>query len=138
MTTTPPAESLRARPSVSFEMRAKVRLFHTEQPVPCREDPELFFDPHQKNRAIRRCADCPFLARCGFNAVALGATHGVWGGMILPGAYPPQLQRVYARLAGQFEQLGRGELGDVALAALADLLTESAPLADESAQPGAA
>ncbi|OBJ84738.1 hypothetical protein A5640_14995 [Mycobacterium asiaticum] len=103
-------------------MRTEVRVFHTEQDLPCTEDPELFFDLYQKRRAISRCQECPFRGRCGYNAVALGATHGVWGGVMLPGRYPPKLQRTYVRLVEQFEQRRADELGDAAVGPLPDLL----------------
>lgn len=109
-----------SRPSDSSRLRAEVRLFHTEQDLACREDPELFFNPNRKSRAVARCAECPFRGRCSYNAVASGATHGIWGGVSLPGHYPPQLARVYARLAAQFEARRLGEIGDVAVAALPD------------------
>lgn len=62
-----------ARPFASFQMRADVRLFQTSQHLACQEDPELFFNPRTKHRAIKRCNDCPFRGRCGYNAVATGA-----------------------------------------------------------------
>ena len=122
MTTTPSART--PRPSDSSRLRAEVRLFHTEQDLACREDPELFFNPNRKSRAVARCAECPFRGRCSYNAVASGATHGIWGGMSLPGHYPTQLAPVYARLAEQFEARRRGEIGDVAVAPLPELLVE--------------
>jgi WhiB family transcriptional regulator, redox-sensing transcriptional regulator len=85
-----------------FQMRAEVRLFHTDQDLACREDPDLFFDPERKRTATTFCADCPFRGRCGYNAVAMGATHGIWGGVNLPGDIPNRLRPVYARLAAQF------------------------------------
>ncbi|KAA1248296.1 hypothetical protein F0Q45_21375, partial [Mycobacterium simiae] len=102
-------------------MRAEVRLFHTTEDLPCQQDPELFFHAPKSQRAIARCADCSFLGRCGYNAVAAGATHGVWGGVLLPGLYTRQLNEIYARLAEQFERRRRMEVGDVAVAALPDL-----------------
>src|SRR5258708_22335951 len=121
MEPTPPAETRAvARPFASFQMRAEVRLFHTGQDVPCRKDPELFFDPRKKYRAIDCCARCPFRGRCGYNAVAAGATHGIWGGVILPGDYPRQLKPVYARLVAQVEQRRRAELGHAPVAPLPD------------------
>lgn len=108
------------RPSDSSRLRAEVRLFHTEQDLACREDPELFFNPNRKARAMARCAECPFQGRCSYNAVASGATHGIWGGVSLPGHYPAQLALVYARLAEQFEARRLGEIGDVAVAPLPD------------------
>lgn len=51
-----------ARPFASFQMRADVRLFQTTQHLACQEDPELFFNPRTKHRAIKRCNDCPFRA----------------------------------------------------------------------------
>jgi WhiB family redox-sensing transcriptional regulator len=114
--TTPSART--PRPSDSSRLRAQVRLFHTEQDLACREDPDLFFNPNRKSRAVARCAQCPFRGRCSYNAVASGATHGIWGGMSLPGQYPTQLALVYARLAEQFEACRSGEIGDVAVAPL--------------------
>jgi WhiB family redox-sensing transcriptional regulator len=108
------------RPSDSSRLRAEVRLFNTEQDLACREDPELFFNPNRKSRAVARCAECPFRGRCSYNAVASGATHGIWGGVSLPGHYPAQLALVYARLAEQFEARRQGEIGDVAVAPLPD------------------
>ena len=119
MTTTPGEENrVVPRPFASFQMRAQVRLFHTSSDLACFEDPDLFFDPRQKRRAIAQCADCPFRGRCSYNAVAVGATHGIWGGVILPGDYPALLKPIYARLAEQFEQRRIAELGDVAVASL--------------------
>ena len=121
MTTTPGEETrVVPRPFASFQMRAQVRLFHTSSDLACFEDPDLFFDPRQKRRAIAQCAECPFRGRCSYNAVATGATHGIWGGVILPGDYPRQLKPVYARLADQFEQRRRVELGDIPVAPLPD------------------
>lgn len=125
MTTNPPAETrVLARPFASFQMRADVRLFHTNRQLPCHEDPDMFFNPHQRHTAVKKCADCPFRGRCGYNAVAMGATHGIWGGISLPGDYPQQLTVVYARLVAQFEQRRRVELGDVRVAPLSDLDVE--------------
>jgi WhiB family redox-sensing transcriptional regulator len=101
-----------------FQMRAEVRLFHTDQDLACQTDPDLFFDPEQKRTARTFCADCPFLGRCGYNAVAMGATHGIWGGINLPGDIPNRLRPVYARLAAQFEQRRHLELGDAPVAPL--------------------
>lgn len=120
--TTPAAPSAEsrsvARLFAAFQLPADVRLFHTNQDLPCRQDPELFFDARRRHRAIKRCAPCPFRGRCGYNAVATGATHGVWGGVILPGDYPQELKPVYAFLAAQFEQRRRTELGDAPVAPL--------------------
>jgi WhiB family transcriptional regulator, redox-sensing transcriptional regulator len=113
-----------ARPFASFQMRADVRLFQTSQPLACQEDPELFFDPRAKHRAIKRCVECPFRGRCGYNAVATGATHGIWGGVILPGDFPKELKPIYARLAAQFEQRRQAELGDLLVAPLPDLIDD--------------
>jgi WhiB family redox-sensing transcriptional regulator len=123
MTTTPDARAGTALPreSVSFHMRAEVRLFHTKRHLACHEDPDLFFNARKRRQAISKCDDCPFRGRCGYNAVAMGATHGIWGGVILPGDYPRQLKPVYARLADQFEQRRRVELGDSPVAPLPDL-----------------
>lgn len=110
-----------ARPFASFQMRAQVRLFHTSQELACQRDPELFFDARRRHRAIKRCNECPFRGRCGYNAVATGATHGIWGGVMLPGDFPQELKPLYARLVAQFEQRRHTELGDAPVAALPEL-----------------
>lgn len=120
--TPPTGTRAHARSSVSFQMRANVRLFQTSQALACQEDPEMFFNPRAQHRAIKRCNECPFRGRCGYNAVATGATHGIWGGVILPGAFPQELQPIYARLAAQFEQRRQAELGDLHVAPLPDLV----------------
>src|ERR1700742_3183582 len=70
------------------------RLFETEEDTPCRVSPgDLWFSPFRdRERAARQCRQCPFLGRCGYNAVAARATHGVWGGEILPGDKPSELE----------------------------------------------
>lgn len=136
--TTPTTARGSARPSESSRLRTEVRLFHTEQDLPCREDPELFFNPNRKARAISRCKECPFRGRCGYNAVATGATHGIWGGVILPGLYPPQLRIIYARLSEQFEQRRHSEIGDVAVAPLPDPFSQFADDFSQDAVAGAA
>lgn len=107
-----------ARLFTAFQLPTDVRLFYTNQDLACRQDPELFFDARRRHRAIKRCAECPFLGRCGYNAVATGATHGVWGGVILPGDYPQELKPIYALLAAQFEQRRQAEIGDAPVAPL--------------------
>lgn len=123
---TPSADNPIARPYASLRLRAEVRLFNTTQTLPCQHDPELFFNARRRHRAIKRCADCPFRGRCGYNAVATGATHGVWGGVILPGDYPQELKPLYAFLAAQFERRRHTEIGDVHVAPLPDLLNAGA------------
>jgi WhiB family redox-sensing transcriptional regulator len=117
---TPAGGGALARPFASFQMRADVRLFQTSHQLPCQQDPDLFFDSRRMRKAAKRCTDCPFRGRCGYNAVAMGATHGIWGGVILPGDYPQQLRPVYARLIAQFEERRRIEVGDLPVAALPD------------------
>ncbi|SOJ57065.1 Transcriptional regulator WhiB [Mycobacterium simulans] len=120
----PAAARANARPFASFQMRADVRLFQTSQALACQDDPELFFNPRAKHRAIKRCTECPFRGRCGYNAVATGATHGIWGGVILPGDFPQELKPIYAHLAAQFEQRRQAELGDLRVAPLPDLVVD--------------
>jgi len=64
------------------------------------------------DQAARMCQECPFLDRCGYNAVVSRATHGVWGGHILPGDKPGELEPIYASLIAQFEARRTLELGD--------------------------
>lgn len=90
------------------------RLFETEEDTPCRVSTagDLWFSPFRdRERAARQCQRCPFVGRCGYNAVAARATHGVWGGEILPGDKPAELEPIYARLLAQFEQRRPVELG---------------------------
>ena len=105
-------------------------LFYSEQPTPCNEhtprpsddgdesETDLWFHSRRTVRAVRKCADCPFRGRCGYNAVVVRATHGVWGGVVLPGDYPSKLEPIYARLLAQFEQRRDVELGPGARAAV--------------------
>jgi len=117
---TSPARTL-ARPDSSFHSRPDVRLFATDQELACREDPELFFEPRKRRRAINLCAECPFRGRCGYNAVATRATHGIWGGIMLPGHFPDALKPLYAAFLAQFEQRRLLEVGDIPVAPLAPL-----------------
>jgi WhiB family transcriptional regulator, redox-sensing transcriptional regulator len=93
--------------------RAAAREFVPDEPTPCERDPELWFDYRKNRRAIRACAPCPFIGRCGWNAIAAGATHGVWGGLQLPGDYPAELAVAYRKLLDQFDQRRPIELGNV-------------------------
>src|SRR3954451_18154957 len=92
------------------------RLFLTEAATPCRDgaaDRDLWFSPYRdREQAARRCLDCPFLGRCGYNAVLSRATHGVWGGVVLPGDKAGELEPIYARLLDQFDKRRTVELGD--------------------------
>ena len=69
------------------------RLFMTEASTPCKDDVggnDLWFSPHRdREQAARRCLDCPFLGRCGYNAVISRATHGVWAGRCCPATSRP-------------------------------------------------
>ncbi|PJE24505.1 MAG: hypothetical protein CK431_05575 [Mycobacterium sp.] len=126
--TAPLTKSPSGRPFASIQMPTSVRLFHTaDTELACRQHPDMFFNPHRMRRAVSLCAGCPFRGRCGYNAVATGATHGVWGGMVLPGDYPSKLAPIYARLAEQFEQCRRREVGDVPVAALHNVEDRDSP-----------
>jgi WhiB family transcriptional regulator, redox-sensing transcriptional regulator len=87
-----------------YRFRLDARLYHTDRPRPCDRDPELFFNPRATRRAIAQCRTCHFLGRCGYNAAIIGTTHGIWGGIMLPGNYPRKLARSYDALLRQFEQ----------------------------------
>ena len=145
MTTTESAPQARLR-SAMLNTRG---LFYSEEPTPCnartpRRSPshpdatedDLWFDSRRTIRASRQCADCPFRGRCGFNAVMVRATHGVWGGVVLPGDYPAQLEPIYARLLAQFEQRRDIELGSAG-ANTAVLPTASVRLRRQSASVAA-
>ncbi|OBG71221.1 MULTISPECIES: WhiB family transcriptional regulator [unclassified Mycobacterium] len=127
-----------ARPFASFQMRADVRLFQTSRDVACRQDPELFFDARRRRRAIQQCAECPFRGRCSYNAVATGATHGVWGGVMLPGDYPQELTPLYTELARLFEQRRHVEIGDVPVAPLPELTDADRGCHTQNLRAGAA
>lgn len=122
-----PTQTTRAEPRLST-MRAKVRLFVTDQPTSCTDDPELFFDPRAQHRAAALCQTCPFRGRCGYNAIAVGATHGIWGGIMLPGDYPAKLAPIYTQLREQFEQRRDNEIGDMPAVALPTQAPRRSPL----------
>ncbi len=99
------------------------RLYETEAQTPCRVHTavtqgsrlgrDLWFSPFRdREQAARMCQACPFLGRCGYNAVVSRATHGVWGGEVLPGDKPVDLEPIYARLLAQFEARRPIELGN--------------------------
>ena len=49
------------------------------------------------------------------------ATHGVWGGKVLPGDKPAELEPIYARLLEQFERRTPIELADAPVPQLPDV-----------------
>jgi WhiB family transcriptional regulator, redox-sensing transcriptional regulator len=97
------------------------RPFETEAITPCRQsrpgpDNDLWFSPFRdKVRAVRACKRCPFIGRCGYNAVVARAQYGVWGGISLPGsdATPDNLEDAYTYLVVQFERRRPIELGEL-------------------------
>lgn len=112
------------RLAASIRIPPPVRLFHTSNAtLACRENPDMFFNPRRYHQAAAMCASCPFLGRCAYNAVATAATHGIWGGQVLPGHYPAKLAPIYERLAAQFEHCRQREIGDIPVAPL--------PIADD-------
>lgn len=106
---------------VDRHSQREVRTYSTEQVTPCRTvDPnrtrngqELWFSQF-KDRviAVRACQDCPFIGRCGYNAVASREEFGVWGGLSLPGdkGNPEMLEAAYEYLLAQFERRREVEL----------------------------
>jgi WhiB family redox-sensing transcriptional regulator len=102
------------------------RPFETEAITPCRKTPpspdnDLWFSPFRdKVRAVRACKGCPFIGRCGYNAVVNRAQYGVWGGIALPGSdsTPDNLEDAYTYLLAQFERRRAVELGDLAAPAM--------------------
>ncbi|EHB46432.1 WhiB family transcriptional regulator [Mycolicibacterium vinylchloridicum] len=107
--------------SVDRGSRMPVRLYHTSEPTPCqtvdpnrtRNGQELWFSQF-KDRvlAVRDCQGCPFIGRCGYNAVAAREEYGVWGGVSLPGdkSDPELLGAAYEYLLAQFERRRSVEL----------------------------
>lgn len=101
--------------SVDRGSHIEVRHYHTSAPTPCQiADPNrgrngqaLWFSQF-KDRifAVRACQDCPFIGRCGYNAVAAREEYGVWGGLSLPGdkSNPELLEAAYQYLLAQFER----------------------------------
>jgi WhiB family redox-sensing transcriptional regulator len=126
MTTTNQAARLGTSDLQRLLSADQARLFETEAATPCRvgsdADKDLWFSPFRdRERAARRCLDCPFLGRCGYNAVATRATHGVWGGEVFPGDFAEDLEPIYTRLLEQFERRRDIELGDTPAPALPDI-----------------
>ncbi|MBN3459683.1 WhiB family transcriptional regulator [Mycobacterium sp. DSM 3803] len=93
------------------------RLFQTDEPRPCAvpgpDVDALWFSEYRKRmgHAAKLCQRCPFIGRCGFNAVASRATHGVWGGVVFPGDHTYKLEEIYKQLLDQFERRRPIELG---------------------------
>jgi WhiB family redox-sensing transcriptional regulator len=106
-----------ARLADDFGQVPATRLFETTEPRPCaitKPGPgnDLWFSTDRsRERAARLCQRCPFIGRCGYNAVASRATHGVWGGMVFPGDKAAALEKIYEKLLDQFEQRRPIELG---------------------------
>lgn len=96
---------------------AAPRLFVSERPTPCQQlsvnkMDELWFATTPKyHRAEKLCRACPFIGRCGYNAVANRATHGVWGGRMLPGNRQAHLEPIYIEFLEQFQARSAIELG---------------------------
>ena len=94
--------------------RPTPREYVPNEPTPCHPDhadPEIWHNYRRPHKAIAVCKTCPFIGRCGWNAVAAGATHGVWAGVQLPGDHPTKLAGVYQQLLTQFNQRRSIELG---------------------------
>ncbi len=94
------------------------RPFETEGPTPCRtaENTELWFSPFKDRvHAVRQCKACPFIGRCGYNAIISRAKYGVWGGVSLPGdrSTCDDLENAYTFLLAQFERRRQIEIGDL-------------------------
>ena len=103
----------------------RVKLFVSDEPTPCQsvdqDDIEMWFGNEIGGRdlAVMACQACPFRGRCSYNAVAVRATHGIWGGIELPGDRARRLTPVYERLLLQFEERRQIEIGNVAVEPLA-------------------
>lgn len=94
--------------------RVEVRTYRTSETTPCQKvDPnrtrngaDLWFSQFKDRvMAVRGCQECPFIGRCGFNAVARREEYGVWGGLSLPGDKSglQHLEAAYDFLLAQFE-----------------------------------
>lgn len=106
--------------SIDRTMAIEGRPFETEGPTPCRTaaaaDRELWFSPFRDRvRAARACKSCPFIGRCGYNAVLGREQYGVWAGVALPGSdsTPEKLENAYILLLAQFQRRRQIELGDL-------------------------
>jgi WhiB family transcriptional regulator, redox-sensing transcriptional regulator len=126
MTTSTRYSSGRQSSSLDLIMAIDGRPFETDAITPCRQtqpgpDSDLWFSPFRdKIRAIRACRGCPFIGRCGYNAVVNRAQYGVWGGISLPGSLstPDNLTDAYTFLLAQFERRRPIELGELAVPAM--------------------
>lgn len=98
-----------------IDVGPRMRLYRTSEPTPCqtvnparsRNAEELWFSQFKDRiHAIRECQRCPFLGRCGYNAVVAREEYGVWGGISLPGDKnsTEMLEAAYKYLLAQFEQ----------------------------------
>jgi WhiB family redox-sensing transcriptional regulator len=102
------------------------RLYRTDQSTPCADslrDGDLWFSPFKDRiHAVRACQTCPFIGRCGYNAVVVREEYGVWGGLSLPGdrSTPELLEQAYRHLLAQFERRRITELGESAIPAMPD------------------
>ncbi|MDQ1247903.1 MAG: WhiB family transcriptional regulator, redox-sensing transcriptional regulator [Actinomycetota bacterium] len=112
--------SYRGRPvgaATDYCRGPKVKLFVTDDPTPCQSvgenDVDMWFGEAigGRDRAVMACQTCPFRGRCSYNAVAARATHGIWGGIELPGDRAQRLIPVYQRLLAQFEDRRHAEIG---------------------------
>lgn len=56
-------------------------------PLPCREDPERWFDPDQRVAALRGCLACPVRTWCARQAVKERASWGMWAGIWIDGIH---------------------------------------------------
>lgn len=108
------------RPGAVGECRGpQVKLFVPDETTPCQQgdvdDMDLWFGNEIGGRdlAVMACQTCPFRGRCSYNAVAVRATHGIWGGVELPGDKAQRLVPAYQRLLRQFEERRHVEIGDV-------------------------
>ena len=47
----------------------------------CQRDPDRWFNPHDRTRALERCLHCPARARCAAEALRVKARFGMWAGI---------------------------------------------------------
>src|ERR1039458_4013789 len=93
MTWSPPRSCARAAPPRRAADRVSTAGIPTGLPLPCSDDPELFFaeSPDDVESAKELCQGCPALQSCLTGALERREPWGVWGGeLFLRGEVVPR------------------------------------------------